>query len=386
MKLSKFSQKLKFGSRDQLLNRVSELEKQGKSIVHFEIGEPDFSTQPSIIEAAIDSLRKGETHYDDADGLEEFRSAISKKTKEDLGFAPDLDQIIIGPSPALIYFLLQCVADPGDEVIVQEPAYARFYSLLDLLGIKPVVLPLEEENNFRIDAKELQKRITGKTRLIIVNSPHNPTGTVMSKKEVSGIAKVAEKNNIFLLSDEVYGKLVYDGSHYSPGVQDQCRQRTIILNSFSKAYAMTGWRIGYFIAPKELVAKMKILLRNTVFSTPVFIQRAGISALTGDQKPLQRMVKEYKKRRDFLVTGLNKLPGISCVVPRGAFYAFPNIRGTGFTDKEFVKFMLEKAGVLFSPGTDFGANCQDYVRASFSIPMAEIKEGLRRMAEALKKK
>lgn len=386
MKLSKFSQKLKFSSRDQLLNKVAALEKKGQKIIHFEIGDPDFRTPPAIIEAAIDSLRKGETHYDDADGLEEFRSAISESAKENLGFAPELDQIVIGPSPALIYFLLQCVADPGDEVIVQEPAFARFYSLLDLVGLKPVVLPLKEKENFRINIEELRKKISDRTRLLIINSPHNPTGMTMSKEEVDGVAKLAEKNKIFVLSDEVYSKLVYSGTHHSPGIKDRCRQRTVILNSLSKAYAMTGWRIGYLIAPKELAAKIKVLLRNTIFSTPIFIQRAGISALIGDQKPVKLMVKEYKKRRDFFVAGLNKLPGISCLLPKGAFYVFPNIRGTGFTGGEFVKFMLEKAGVLFSPGTDFGADCQDYVRGAFSIPMEDIKEGLRRMAAALKKK
>lgn len=371
-------------SRDEFLERMAKLESGGKKIIHLEIGDPDFDTPPHIVEAAVKSLRSGDTHYDTAGGISELRRAIAKNLEKELGFFPDEGQILAGPSPMLIYFLLQCIADKGDEVIVGDPAYARFYSLLSLLGLKPAPVILKESEGFRMNPDRVREKITKKTRLIIMNSPHNPTGAMMTKQECDGFFQLAKKHDLFILSDEAYSKLVYGGRHHSPALNDFCRTNTIILNSFSKAYAMTGWRLGYIIGPEELIKKMEVLMRNTIFSLPVFIQKAGISALTGSDRFLKKTVAEYKGRCDFLVRGLNQLAGVKCSTPQGALYVFPNIRGTGLSSREFVNFMLKKAGVALSVGTEFGKTGEGFVRASFAIPLEDIKEAITRMKKAWK--
>ena len=386
MRLSNLAKSLKSGQRDDFAKRIWRLEKEGKKILHLDIGDPDFDTPKHIIEAAVKSLRSGDTHYDVAGGTRDFRKAIAKSVKKELGFLPEEEQILIGPSPMLIYFLLQCVADKGDEVIVGDPAYARFYSLLNLLGLKPEPVVLKEREGFRMNPDRVREKITKRTRLVIMNSPHNPTGAVMTKKENEQLFRLARKYNFLILSDEVYGKLIYSGQHYSPGVNDHCRSNVVILNSFSKAYAMTGWRLGYLVGPKELMKKVEVLIRNTIFSLPVFIQKAGISALLGSDKFLKKTVVDYKKRRNILVAGLNRLPGVKCAMPDGALYVFPNIRGTGLSSREFVNFMLEKAGVALSAGTEFGREGEGFIRVSFTVSMKDIQEAVKRMEAVLQNK
>lgn len=377
-------QRLKTNPMAQFLARADELEKGGAKIIHFEIGDPDFPTPKHIMGAAIQSLRKGETHYGDSCGLTELRDAICRDIKKELGFLPQKEQVIIAPGLSLIYFLLCSIANPGDEVIVPDPGFAPYYSIFDFLGIKPVSVLLKENDGFIMRADEIYKKITKKTKLIIINSPHNPTGAVIDKKEIDKIADLAKEKNISVLSDEVYSKIIYEGRHYSPGTKDLCRETTIILNSFSKSYAMTGWRLGYLIGSSSLISKIDLLIQNTIFSVPTFIQRAGIEALAGGQGPLKQMLKEYKKRRDVLVEGLNSLK-LYCSVPKGAFYVFANIHATGFKSEAFAEFILKNAGVCCLPGNLFGKGGEGYARLAYTIPLIDIKEGLRRMEKALRK-
>jgi len=358
-------------------------ERQGKRVIHLEIGEPDFDTPLVIRRAAINSLRLGDTHYGNALGLTALRSAIAKNTQERHGFLPDLNQIIVAPGLSLVYFTLRCLTNPGDEVIAPDPGFTPYYSLFNFLGLRPVAVPLKESEGFELDPRKLEERISQKTKIIIINSPQNPTGAVISKSKIQAIAKIAQRYDIPLLSDEVYSQILYGGRYYSPGSLDGCRRGTIILDSFSKAYAMTGWRLGYLIAPEELIKRIGLLIENTIYSVPDFIQKAGVEALRRGRTAQKTMVREYRKRRDVLVSGLNQLPGIRCLLPQGAFYAFPNVSGTGFKSEAFVNFMLERAQVALLPGNLFGREGEGYVRAAFTVSVTDIKEGLRRMHQAL---
>jgi aspartate/methionine/tyrosine aminotransferase len=386
MKISKFSKKLKGDGRDEILERARELENNGKKIIHLEIGDPHFPTPDHIVDAAVKSLRDGETHYGSKSGNEDFVEAVRQDTYKQLGFLPDCEQIVIAPSSAIIQFAFRILAQPGDEILLPDPGYRAYYSLANLLGIKTVSIPLREENEFRMDPGDVKKLLSKKTKLILINSPNNPTGAVMTKEEAREIAAIAEKHGVYVLSDEVYDKIIYEGGHHSPAVYDWCRERIIIINSLSKSYAMTGWRLGYAIAPVAIAEKLRTWMRYTIFSVPDFIQRAGTAALLGDQKPLERMVAYYKKRRDLLLGGLSELPDIKCVKPNGALYIFPNIRKTGLTSKEFVDFFFKNAGVAISSGTEFGPAGEGYVRLSFAVSEADIVEGLKRIKRAWIKK
>lgn len=386
MRLSNAIQKLKSNPMAWVADRCVALEREGKRIIHFEIGEPDFDTPKHVVDAAVESLRNGETHYGTTAGLPEFREAVAASTKAMLGFKPSTTQIIAAPGLSLIYFLLRTIAEPGDEIILPDPGFSPYYSILEFMDLVPVTVPLKEENDFRMDPKDVLKRITEKTKMVLVNSPQNPTGAVMTKTDMDALARIAEEHNVYILSDEVYNSIIYESNFYSPGVSDTCLTRTIILNSFSKAYAMTGWRIGYMIAPEAVIEKMSLLIGNTIYSVPTFIQRAGLSALRGPQDSQRAMVAEYRKRRDLFVSGLNALPGIRCLVPLGAFYVFPNIEGTGMNSREFVELMLDEAGVAFISGSDFGNAGEGYVRGAYCVSLEDIEEGLSRMRSVLYKR
>lgn len=386
-KLSDAAHRLEGQRMFQILAVAKELERKGKQVLHFELGDPDFDTPSNIVQIACDSLKKGETHYAPSSGLLELREAAAEVTLKSRGFRPEIDQLLVCPGAnVMIYYAAACAVNPGDEVIVPDPGFVSYFSILKFLNIKIVRVPLYEKNEFRLNPDDVQKAITEKTRMIIMNSPSNPTGAVMTEGEVKRIYEIAEKNDVYLLSDEIYARMVYkdaNSAHHSPGKFDQCKERTIIVNGFSKSYAMTGWRLGVMTGPSELISKMGLLLETTTSCVSPFIQKAGIEALKGSQEPILNMVEEFKKRRDAMVKGLNSLPGVTCLKPNGAFYVFPNITGTGLTSEEFAKVMLDQAGVALAPGPIFGEYAEGYVRLSYANSIENINQAIERMMKVL---
>ena len=369
----------------KLLERAQQLERAGRSILHFEIGDPDFDTPTHIVDAAVEALRAGRTHYVSSVGIPELREAICEATRRDLGFRPTARQVMMIPANAVIYFALRCVVNPGDDVLVPDPGFSTYYSAIAFVGANPVRVPLRERNGFRMAPEDVRRCVTPQTRLIIINSPHNPTGAVMTKDEVLAVGALAKEQNAFLLTDEVYRKVSYgEGIPPSPSVLDRCVERTIILNSFSKSHAMAGWRLGYAIGPERVIDKMGLLLQTILSCLPPFIQQAGLAALREESEGTVRaMVEELRRRRQAIVDGLNQLPGVTCPMPGGAFYVFPNIEGTGRTDKEFSEEMLEEAGVALLPGSDFAPAGQGHARLCYTTSLETIREGLSRMRAVL---
>jgi len=362
-----------------LLAKANELEAQGRRILHFEMGEPYFNSPPDVITAACDALHNGKTHYANSMGTSELRDAVCDFTKKELGYRPTRQQVLITPANAIIYFLIRCVVNHGEEVIYPDPGFPTYYATINFAGAKGIPVPLKEENKFRMS--NIGQHIKKKTKLLIINSPNNPTGSVMTKEEIEETASIAEEADIYLLTDETYAKMTYDATHYSPSLRDQCRKRTILLNTFSKAYSMTGWRLGYAIGPEEVIEKMGLLLQTTISCVSPFIQHAGVTALSNKRvgEYNQWMVGVLRQRRDQIILGLNSLLGVSCLTPEAAFYAFPNITGTGLTSQQFADLMLEKAGVALLPGTNFGKHGEGYVRLSYATDKETIEEAIERM-------
>jgi aspartate/methionine/tyrosine aminotransferase len=387
-KLSEAANRLEGQKMFQVLAKAQELQRQGKKIIHFEIGDPDFDTPTNIVDAACKSLKNGDTHYTVSSGLLEYRKVAAEITERSRGFKPDLDQILVTAGANVqIYYGLACAVNPGEEVIIPDPSFVSYNSIIKFIGAKPVKIPLREENEFRLSPEDVEKAMTDKTRMIIINSPHNPTGSVMREEEIRGIYEVAERHDVYLMSDEVYTRMIYkdsDTKFSSPSKYDGCRERTLVVHAFSKSYAMTGWRLGAVTGPAEIISKMGLLLETTSSCVSPFIQRAGIEALSGSQEPINSMVDEFRKRRDIIVEELNKLPGISCLKPKGAFYVFPNIKGTGLTSQAFADLMLEKAGVALCPGNYFGENGEGYVRLCYANSVANIRRGIQKMGEVLR--
>lgn len=373
----------------KVLDKVQQLERSGRKILHFELGEPNFDTPSNIVDAACRALKSGETHYTSSMGLYDFREAVQQTTELSRGFKPDIDQILVTPGAnAIIYLAISCLVNPGEEVIVPDPGFPTYFSAIKYCGAVPVTVPLYECNKFRMDPDDLRKRITSKTRLIILNSPSNPTGAVMTPEEIDEVARIAEEHDIYLVSDEIYARMVFDGENrfHTPARLDKCRERTIIINGFSKAFAMTGWRLGVAIGPKEVIEKMGLVVQTIVSCVPSFIQFAGIEAIKGDQTRIVEMMDEYRQRRDVLVEGLNNIPSIKCVTPEGALYAFPNISGTGMSSEEFADFALEKAGVALLPGNNFGLSGEGYVRLCYVNTLENIKRAVEKLAHAIKER
>lgn len=373
----------------KMLDKVQKHERSGREILHFELGEPNFDTPPNIVAAACDALKNGETHYTSSMGLYAFREVVQRTTEFSRGFKPDIDQILVTPGAnAIIYLAVSCLVNQGEEVIVPDPGFPTYYSAIRYCGAIPVTVPLREFNQFRMNPDDLRKRITTKTRLIILNSPSNPTGGVMTPEEIDEVARIAEEHDIYLLSDEIYSRMMFDrkSRFHTPARLDQCKERTIIINGFSKAFAMTGWRLGVAIGPKEVIEKMGLVVQTIVSCVPPFIQLAGIEAINGDQTLIAEMMTEYQRRRDVLVEGLNTIPGIKCVKPEGALYAFPNISGTGMTSEEFADFALEKTGVALLPGNNFGAHGEGYVRLCYVNTLANIERAVEKLAQAIKER
>ncbi|GHU56400.1 aminotransferase [Spirochaetia bacterium] len=362
----------------KVLSRVKDLEAQGKSIIHFEIGEPDFDTPKHIVEACCNSLHSGHTHYTDSMGNRDFREVICRNNTHTRGFLPTMDQVlIVSGANSIIFYAAAAVANPGEEIIISDPCFPTYTSVLEMLGINAVKIPLRESNKFCIVPDEIEKAITPKTRMIIINSPNNPTGSVLSKEAQIEIFNIARKNGIYLLCDEVYARMIYsDEKFYSPSVLDSCTETTIILNGFSKSFAMTGWRLGVCIGPPALIAKMGLMLQTIVSCVSPFIQDAGMAAITGPQDDVIEMVKTYRRRRDILVEGLNRVKGINCIQPAGAFYIFANIKETGRTSGEITETLLNNAGVAVLPGSDFGQSGEGYIRLCYANSEENIIEAI----------
>ena len=366
----------------EVLARAQELERQGKHVLHFEIGEPDMETPRNIAKAGIKAILQRKTHYTPSIGIVELRKAVQDEVEKTRRFRPDLDQIVITPGlkPG-IFFSMLALVNPGDEVIFQDPGYPTYGSVTEFLGAKSIRIPLLEENEFRMNPDDIKQRVTKKTKVIIVNSPQNPTGSVMTKKELEEIAELAEEHDLFIISDEIYSKMTYDMDHYSPTARDEAKERSVLLDGFSKYYAMTGWRLGYVVAPVEMANRLADFLVSAVSCTASFTQWAGIEALTGDQTFISEMMARFRKKRDCIVKGLNSIQGFHCLTPQGAFYTFPNITKTGLNSTECADKILYEAGVACLPGTAFGPYGEGYLRFSYATTLKTIDEGIKRIKE-----
>lgn len=371
----------------KVIDKVKRLEAQGRDIVHLEIGDPDFTTPPHIIEAAQQSLDKGETHYGSSWGLADFIQTMQQATFKSRGFLPDVDQVLVTPGANIsIFYAIFCLVNPGHEVLVPNPGFPTYLSTISMCGAQAVPYPLHDRNGFRMRAADIEPLITPRTRLLIINSPQNPTGAITESEHLKEIYELAEKHDLYIYSDEIYSRMVYeDGRFFSIASLDQARERVILSNGFSKTFAMTGWRLGSVIAPKVIAERMMMMLQTTSSCVSAFVQRAGIAAIEGDQSPVREMMAAYRRRRDLLVQGLNAIPGIQCHLPGGAFYAFPNISSFGLSSEEFADVMLEKANVALLPGSNFGSQGEGFVRMVYASSEANIQKALERMAEACRK-
>jgi aspartate aminotransferase len=366
----------------EVLNRARVLEKQGKEIIHLEIGEPDFDTPSNVIAAGVDALEKGWTHYGPPAGLPELRQTIADYVSRTRKVPVSSDEVVVVPGgKPIIFFTIMALIDEGDEVIYPNPGFPIYESMIDYSLGKAIPIPLREDLDFSVDTKELASLITDRTKLIILNSPHNPTGGVLTKRDVHEIAEAIGDRNILVLSDEIYSRLIYDGEHFSIMSVRGFKERTILLDGFSKTYAMTGWRLGYGVMRPDLAAQISRLVTNATSCTASFTQMAGVEALRGDQSSVDKMSAEFKRRRDAFVAGLNKIKGFSCRVPKGAFYAFPNITKTGWTSKKLADALLEQAGVACLSGTAFGAYGEGYLRFSVANSLENLNKALARIED-----
>src|SRR5580692_6805206 len=364
----------------EVLNKARALERQGKDIVHLEIGEPDFDTPHNVVEAGVNALRKGWTHYGPAAGLPELRQVIAEYVSKTRSVPVSSDEVVVVPGgKPIIFFTILSLIDEGDEVIYPNPGFPIYESMIQYVGGKAVPIQLREDHDFSLDVNELAKLITDRTKLIILNSPQNPTGGVMQRKDVEQVARIIGDRNILVLSDEIYSRLLFEGEHFSimsvPGMQE----RTILLDGFSKTYAMTGWRMGYGVMRADLAAHITRLATNSTSCTASFTQIAGIEALRGDQSSVDHMCGEFKRRRDLFVAGLNKIKGFSCRMPKGAFYVFPNVTKTGWKSKPLADALLEQAGVAALSGTAFGDFGEGYLRFSVANSLENLQQALDRL-------
>lgn len=369
-----------------VLAKAKALEAQGKEIIHLEIGEPDFATPRNIIDAGIRALNEGYTHYTPAPGLPEVRATIAEYATRQKGVHYDPEEVVIVPGgKPIMFFTILALVNPGDEVIYPNPGFPIYESVINFVGGKAVPLPIREENDFRLDVDELAGLITPKTKLLIINSPANPTGGVLTAEDIGRIADLVRGKNIVVLADEIYDRIVYDGARpVSIAAQPGMKDWTIILDGFSKTYAMTGWRIGYGLMHRELADRIAQLMVNSNSCTAAFTQKAAQEALTGPQDAAEAMVAEFKKRRDIIVDGLNSIPGITCKRPLGSFYVFPNIKGLGLSSQELEAFLMEKAGVAALSGTAFGKYGEGYLRFSYANSVENIEKALEKIAAAVK--
>ena len=366
--------------------RARALEAEGRDIIHLEIGEPDFDTPANIRQAAKRALDEGWTHYGPPLGQPKLRQAIAQDATLRKGFQADAANVVVTPGakPIMFYALLALI-DRGDEVIYPDPGFPIYESMTRYAGGTPVPIPLREENDFRLDPAELRSLVTPNTKLIIFNSPHNPTGSVLTRQDIKAIADVARENDITVLADEIYGRTVYEGEHVSICALPGMLERTILLDGFSKTFAMTGWRLGYAIVPPPLVEAFSKMIINSVSCTSSFEQMAAVEALTGPQDEVEAMVEEFRARRAVTVDGLNRIAGIRCRMPHGAFYAFPNVGGTGMNGTQLADKLLYDGGVCVLSGTAFGQVGADHIRISYANSQANLRRALERIEEVVSK-
>ncbi len=368
----------------EVLARAKAMEAEGREIIHLEIGEPDFDTPQNIINAAVKALNDGYTHYTPSAGLPDVRKVFAEFITKDRGVEVTPENIVITPgAKPILFFSILALVDRGDEVIYPNPGFPIYESVINFVGAKSVPIPLREEKAFSFDLDEMRELVNEKTKLIIINSPQNPTGGVLTSEDMQGIAELATTYDAWILSDEVYSKMVYEGRHVSIFDFPEVKDRTILLEGHSKTYAMTGWRLGYGIVPVTLAEQISKLQTNSNSCTASFTQMAGVEALTGPQDESRKMMAEFKARRDIIVDGLNAIPGFKCLQPKGSFYVFPNITGTGMKSKQLEEHLLEKAGVAGLSGTSFGKYGEGYLRFSYANSQENIKKALERIREAL---
>jgi len=364
----------------EVLVRARELQARGKEIIHLEIGEPDFCTPPNIVEAATKALREGWTHYGPPAGLPQLRQAVSADASLRLGISVDPAEVVITPGgKPVMFFVILALIEPDDEVLYPNPGFPIYESMIKFVGGKAVPYGLREDRDFDADMDELLARISGRTRLIILNSPHNPTGGVMSRAQLARLAQALAGHDIFVLSDEIYHRLIYEGEHTSIAQFPGMKEWTIILNGFSKTYAMTGWRIGYGVMRADLARQVALLMTNSNSCTASFSQIAAVEALCGPQDSVDAMREEFRRRRAVIVDGLNCIPGINCRQPHGAFYVFPNIRQTKLTSRALAHALLNEAGFAFLSGTGFGQSGEGYLRFSFANSVENLQKALERI-------
>jgi aspartate aminotransferase len=361
----------------EVLARARALEAGGRRIVHLEIGEPDFDTPEHVVRAAKDALDAGFTHYVPSPGLPELREAGSEFLERTRGARYGPDRVVITPgAKPVMFYAIMALCEEGDEVIVPDPGFPMYGSIAAFAGARVVPVPLHEDHGFRMDPDEVAALVTDRTKLLVLNSPHNPCGSALTREDLEALAALAVERDLYVLSDEVYWAIVYGEDHVSIASFDGMADRTILLDGWSKTFAMTGWRLGMAGLPAHLVEPFTRLIVNSVSCTAAFSQRAAIAALTGPWTPVEQMVAEFEKRRSVIVEGLNRLPGVSCAPPGGAFYAFPNITGLGASSDRVADHFLNDAGVACLAGTGFGAAGEGYLRFSYANSVGAIREAL----------
>jgi len=385
MRLADRMYRLKTENAFVVLAKAKELERQGRDIVHLEIGDTDFDTPPHIVEEAYAQMKRGQTHYCPSAGLLELRQACCEWLRREGRGDYSPNQIVIGPGKLFLYSMIMTLAGPGDEVIYPDPGFPVYESVILYAGAKPVPLPIVEENNFRVNPDDLISRVTDRTRLLILNYPHNPTGGMLTRTELDAVAEIAVKNDITVLSDEVYAHMLFAGQHVSIATLPGMKDRTVMLESFSKTYAMTGWRLGFVAAPTWLAEPITQLITNTISCVPPFVQHAGVKALLHDQSVSRAMMEDFKRRRDFFVPALNKIPGITCKSPDGAFYAFPNVSKLPMTAEKFSDYLLESVGVATLPGSAFGSLAKNHLRMCFATSVENLEKAIDRIGKAVAK-
>jgi aspartate aminotransferase len=385
MELARRMSRLGTETAFEVLARARELERQGREVIHLEIGEPDFDTPENVIMAGVRALENGATHYNPSPGIDELRTAIASDQSQRKGIEARPENVVVTPGgkPIMFYVMLALVEE-GDEVIYPDPGFPIYESMVDFLGAGRVPIGFREEGGrFRWDLDDLERRAGPQTKLMIVNTPSNPVGCSIPRADLERIAAVAREHDIFVLSDEIYSRMLYEGTFTSLAALPEMTDRTCILDGFSKTYAMTGWRLGYGVMPDWLAPAVSRLQTNSNSCTATFTQMAGVEALTGPQDSVDEMVSEFRRRRDLVIEGLNGIDGVHCAVPEGAFYAFPNIRGTGMKSREAADMLLYEAGVAVLSGTSFGANGEGYLRLSYANSFENLEKALARMRSVL---
>jgi aspartate aminotransferase len=384
MKLATRMSRLGTETAFEVLAKAKALEAQGREIIHLEIGEPDFDTPANIIDAAVEALRSGHTHYTPANGMPPLREAIAEEVSQTRDIPVHPDQVVVVPGgKPIMFFILLALCETGDEVIYPNPGFPIYESMINFVGATPVPIPLLMEKEFSFDLDDFRRLVTDRTRLIILNSPANPTGGVLAPDDLAQVAEIALARRIPVLADEIYSHILYDEAFASIATIPGMQELTIILDGYSKTYAMTGWRMGYGVMPIELAQQITKLMVNSNSCTAAFSQMAGVEALKGPQDAVAEMVDAFRQRRDLIVDGLNEIPGFRCLLPKGAFYVFPNIEGTGKTSQELADYLLQEAGVALLSGTCFGAYGEGFLRLSYATSETNIAKALDLIKDAV---